>query len=79
MNTLLLILLLIAMAAVLYVLVRGVIAMANGKVEYSISLPEGCEGLFVPTARHVNPVLDGKPVTSETLMAAGRHLITFAI
>ena len=31
MNTLLFILLLIAMAAVLYVLVRGVIAMANGK------------------------------------------------
>lgn len=31
MNTLLLILLLIAMAAVVYVLVRGVIAMANGK------------------------------------------------
>ena len=31
MNIILLILLLIAMAAVLYVLVRGVIAMANGK------------------------------------------------
>ncbi len=31
MNTLLLILLLAAMAAVVYVLVRGVIAMANGK------------------------------------------------
>ena len=31
MNTLLLILLLIAMGAVAYVLVRGVIAMANGK------------------------------------------------
>lgn len=31
MNTLLYILLAIAMAAVLYVLVRGVIAMANGK------------------------------------------------
>jgi hypothetical protein len=31
MNTLLLILLLVAMGAVLYVLVRGVIAMANGK------------------------------------------------
>ena len=31
MNTLLIILLLIAMAAVVYVLVRGVIAMAHGK------------------------------------------------
>jgi len=31
MNTFLMILLLAAMAAVLYVLVRGVIAMANGK------------------------------------------------
>jgi hypothetical protein len=31
MNTILLILLLVAMAAVAYVLVRGVIAMANGK------------------------------------------------
>ena len=31
MNTILFILLLIAMGAVLYVLVRGVIAMANGK------------------------------------------------
>jgi hypothetical protein len=31
MNTLLFILLLVAMAAVVYVLVRGVIAMANGK------------------------------------------------
>jgi hypothetical protein len=31
MNTLLLILLLVAMAAVVYVLVRGVIAMAQGK------------------------------------------------
>jgi hypothetical protein len=31
MNTVLFILLLIAMGAVLYVLVRGVIAMANGK------------------------------------------------
>jgi uncharacterized membrane protein len=31
MNAILLILLLVAMAAVLYVLVRGVIAMANGK------------------------------------------------
>jgi hypothetical protein len=31
MNTFLFILLLIAMAAVVYVLVRGVIAMANGK------------------------------------------------
>jgi len=31
MNTLLLILLLVAMAAVAYVLVRGVIAMASGK------------------------------------------------
>lgn len=31
MNTILFILLLVAMAAVLYVLVRGVIAMANGK------------------------------------------------
>lgn len=31
MNTFLFILLLVAMAAVLYVLVRGVIAMANGK------------------------------------------------
>jgi hypothetical protein len=31
MNSILLILLLIAMAAVVYVLVRGVIAMANGK------------------------------------------------
>ncbi len=53
--------------------------IADGKVEYRVSLPEGCEGLFVPTARHVNPVLDGKPVTGETLMAAGRHLITFEI
>jgi alpha-L-rhamnosidase len=53
--------------------------IAGGKVEYNVSLPEGCEGLFVPTARHVNPVLDGKPVTGETLMAAGRHLITFDI
>ncbi|MCL6741380.1 HIG1 domain-containing protein [Sphingomonas sp. RB56-2] len=31
MNTILFILLLVAMAAVVYVLVRGVIAMANGK------------------------------------------------
>jgi len=31
MNTILMILLLVAMAAVVYVLVRGVIAMANGK------------------------------------------------
>ena len=31
MNTILFILLLLAMAAVVYVLVRGVIAMANGK------------------------------------------------
>jgi alpha-L-rhamnosidase len=51
--------------------------MADGKVEYSISLPEGCEGLFVPTARHVKPVVDGKPVSGDTLLAAGRHLITF--
>ncbi|KQV30335.1 alpha-L-rhamnosidase [Rhizobium sp. Root1203] len=51
--------------------------ITGGKVGYEISLPEGCEGLFVPTLRHVNPVLDGKPVTGDTLMAAGRHRITF--
>lgn len=51
--------------------------IVDDKVEYSVSLPEGCEGLFVPTVRHVHPTLNGKPVHSETLMAAGRHLITF--
>lgn len=51
--------------------------ITDGKVGYEISLPEGCEGLFVPTERHVNPMLDGKPVTGDTVMAAGRHRITF--
>ena len=51
--------------------------ITDGKVGYEISLPEGCEGLFVPKERHVNPVLDGKPVTGDTVMAAGRHRITF--
>ncbi|KQS59316.1 alpha-L-rhamnosidase [Rhizobium sp. Leaf371] len=53
--------------------------IADGRVAYSVSLPQGCEGVFVPTARHVNPVLNGNPVTGNTVMAAGRHHITFEV
>jgi alpha-L-rhamnosidase len=51
----------------------------GGMVAYTLTLPEGCEGRFVPGVRHENAHVDGAPATGEATLSAGRHTITFSL
>ncbi len=49
------------------------------KAHYTVTLPEGCTGVFRPGLRHVNPVLDGEAVAGDTPVRSGTHTITFEL
>ena len=53
--------------------------MKDGSVEYSLTLPEGCSGVFRPSHRLANATLDGKPAAAGTAIPSGKHVMTFGL
>ena len=49
------------------------------RVAYTITLPDGCEGVFRHGPRYRNATLAGKPIEGETLLPAGTHIIAFTL
>ncbi|APO78486.1 alpha-L-rhamnosidase domain-containing protein (plasmid) [Rhizobium etli 8C-3] len=52
---------------------------SGNRVTYKVRLPEGCVGRFRAGRRHLNPLLDDKPVTGEAVLGAGTHELIFSL
>ena len=57
-------------------------ALQDGQVNYTVTLPQGCRGRWMPSPQRQNLHLDGVPLSlapEGTLIEAGTHQITFTL